>query len=114
MSVDGFIADRAGGFESFPNDEVVTRDFFASLDDFDTVIMGRKTYEVGLLHGVTNPYPNLRTIVFSKTMEASPDPAVTLDRGDPVERVRALVAIPGKPVWLCGGADIAGQLLGAS
>lgn len=78
---------------------------------FDTVLMGRGTYEIGSSVGLTNPYPHLRQIVLSATMTASPDPAVELERGDAVARVRALKAEQGKDIWLCGGALLAAALV---
>jgi dihydrofolate reductase len=77
---------------------------------FDTVLMGRKTYEVGLRAGFTNPYCPLRQIVVSQSMTESPDPAVELQRGLPVELVRRLKAERGKDIWLCGGGKLAGAL----
>ena len=41
---------------------------------FDTVIEGRRSYEVGLAAGVTDAFPHLRHLVVSKTLRASPDP----------------------------------------
>lgn len=75
--------------------------------------MGRRTYQVGLDMGVTNPYPHLKTYVFSRSLTESPDPAVTLVSGDPVPVVRALKKEQGKPIYLCGGGDLAGQLFAA-
>jgi len=77
---------------------------------FDTVLMGRATYEVGLREGFTNPYRPLRQIVLSQSMTQSPDPAVELQRGLPVELVQRLKAEDGKDIWLCGGAKLAGAL----
>ena len=78
---------------------------------FDTVLMGRATYEVGIPHGVTSPYPHLRQIVVSSTMTEPPDPAVDLIRDDVVGRVRALKAEPGADIWLCGAAGLASSLV---
>ena len=58
-SIDGFIAHGDGSFDGFvPEGEHVAA-FFESYKWFDTVLMGRKTYEVGLKEGKTNPYPML-------------------------------------------------------
>jgi dihydrofolate reductase len=70
---------------------------------FDTVLMGRKTYEVGLKDGFTNPYAHLRQYVFSRTMETSPDAAVTLVREDAIAQVKALKAEDGKDIWALRG-----------
>lgn len=40
---------------------------------FDVVLMGRKTYEIGLKDGISNPYPQMRQYVFSHTLKESPD-----------------------------------------
>jgi hypothetical protein len=43
---------------------------------FDTIVMGRTTYDIGRAVGLTSPYPHLRQIVVSTSAAASPDPAV--------------------------------------
>lgn len=79
---------------------------------FDTVLMGRRTYEVGLREGITNPYAPLRQFVISRTISASPDPAVTLYGGDPVALVRRLKTDGERgDIWLCGGGALAGALV---
>lgn len=78
---------------------------------FDTVVEGRKSYEVGLDAGVTNAYPHLRHIVFSRTMTTSPDPGIRVVGSDPVAFVRELKAEPGMDIWLVGGGKLAAALL---
>ncbi|MBD0672156.1 dihydrofolate reductase family protein [Streptomyces sp. CBMA156] len=78
---------------------------------FDTVLMGRGTYEPGLAIGLTSPYAHLRQIVFSRTLGTSPDPAVEVTAEDPLGVVRRLKQEDGLGLWLCGGADLAGRLL---
>lgn len=112
-TLDGFIAHRDGSFDGFAWDDEVVADFMADQDQFGTVIMGRKTYDVGLKEGKTNPYPKLRQIVFSKTIQHSPDEAVEIVKSDPCAYVRALKTESTKPIWLCGGADLGTQLLAA-
>jgi len=90
-------ADRGGV------DEPLTR--------FDTVLMGRRTYEPALQMGITDPYSQLRTVVFSTTQADPQDPNVEIVRTDPVARVRELKAEPGLGIYLAGGAVLAGVLL---
>lgn len=77
---------------------------------FDTVLEGRRSYEVGLAAGVTDAYPHLRHLVFSTTLGSVPDSAVELVRDDPIQRVRALKGEPGKGIWLVGGGSLATSL----
>ncbi|MFH8368603.1 dihydrofolate reductase family protein [Streptomyces sp. NPDC018031] len=77
---------------------------------FDTVLEGRRTYEIGLRAGLTNAYPHLRHLVFSRTLGESPDPGVELVAGDPVATVRELKQADGKDIWLLGGGELAGAL----
>jgi dihydrofolate reductase len=131
-TLDGFIAREDGSFDCF----LAEGEHFADLvrwfpetipghlrdglgideasqrnQRFDTVLMGRRTYEVGLNEGVTNPYPHLAQYVFSHSLSASPDPAVTLVRDAPLETVRDMKARPGGDIWLCGGGALAAALL---
>ncbi|WP_248960727.1 dihydrofolate reductase family protein [Sphaerisporangium perillae] len=77
---------------------------------FDTVLEGRRTYEIGLKAGITDAYPHLRHLVFSGTLTKSPDPAVELVATDPAQTVRDLKRQDGKDIWLLGGAELAGAL----
>jgi dihydrofolate reductase len=77
---------------------------------FDTVLMGRNTYEVGLPHGILSPYRQLRQYVFSTTLDEFPGPGVELVAGDPVAKVREFKAEDGMDIWLCGGGTLASVL----
>lgn len=127
-TLDGFIARSDGSFGEFVWDdefgsylmEHFPETFPAPLRTevgpnrrFDTVLMGRATYEVGQREGLTSPYPTLDQYVFSRTLETSPDEAVTLVSDDALGRVRELKARDGKAIWLCGGSKLAGTLFGA-
>ena len=113
VSVDGFIALEDGSFDCFAMEGPHVAEFMEGLHQFGTVLMGRKTYEIGLRAGVTNPYPFLESYVFSRTMAESPDAAVTLVSDDVVERVRALKRAPGKGIWLAGAGSLAATLFAA-
>ncbi|MEU7908051.1 dihydrofolate reductase family protein [Actinoplanes sp. NPDC049118] len=74
---------------------------------FDTVVMGRGTYEPALAAGVTSPYAHLDQYVFSRTLDPGVDPAVTVVAEDPVPYLRKLKRQPGGDIWLCGGGTFA-------
>ncbi len=83
----------------------------APLTRFDTIVMGRRTYEPGLQLGFTSPYSHLRQYVVSRSLTQL-DPAVTMVHEDPVETVRALKSEPSDlDIYLAGGGKLAGQLL---
>jgi dihydrofolate reductase len=111
VTSDGFIAHTDGSVEGFLMEGEHVQDFMESLSVYDTVLMGRATYDFGRSFGVTNPYPTLRQYVFSRTLREPPDPAINLVSHDVVSCVRELKAeATGKDIWLCGGADLAAEL----
>lgn len=77
---------------------------------FDTVLEGRRSYQVGLAAGVPDAYPHLRHLVVSTTLAELPAPAVELVATDPVGRVRELKQEAGRDIWLVGGAGLARSL----
>lgn len=79
---------------------------------FDTVLEGRKSYEIGLAAGVPDAYPHLRHLVFSTTLGESPAEAVEVVAGDPAARVAELKQEEGKDIWLIGGGTLAASLYG--
>ncbi|MFC8914973.1 dihydrofolate reductase family protein [Streptomyces sp. NPDC057116] len=77
---------------------------------FDTVVMGRRTYESGPAAGLASPYPHLKQYVVSRTLQR-PDPEVEIVPEDPAGFVRELKRQEGMDIWLSGGAALAGELL---
>ncbi|HVF87818.1 MAG TPA: dihydrofolate reductase family protein [Pyrinomonadaceae bacterium] len=84
----------------------VMKDFWTKID---TVLMGRKTYEVGLKlsKGKSNSYPGVRTYVFSRTLKDSQDKSVDIISESAVEFVRDLKQQEGKDICLMGGGLLA-------
>jgi dihydrofolate reductase len=129
-TVDGFIAGPAGELDFFPLTDDVVALLATELADtlpahvrsqlgvtgppqrYDTVVMGRSTYEPALEVGITSPYAPLRQLVVSRTLEDAPDPEVEIVRGDPVGTVRSVKAEAGADILLVGGGRLAGALLG--
>ena len=108
MSLDGFIADLQDGVDWMTSDPAYdSRPFFAAID---TMLVGRRSYEVMVAHGVRS-YPGLHTVVFSRTMTPADHPDVTvLDDAAGLEYVRAMRDGSGKDVWLSGGGELATSL----
>lgn len=80
----------------------------------DTILMGRKTFEIALEHGKgANPYPNMKTYVFSKTLGKDSRKDVEIITDDAVEFVRNLKAQDGKEICMMGGGDLAKTLFEA-
>lgn len=76
---------------------------------FDTVVMGRRTYQPALDAGIASPYPHLRQIVFSTTLTPGDDD-VEVTVADPVVRVREMKGSDGAGIWLAGGGQLAAAL----
>ncbi|MCP3059721.1 dihydrofolate reductase family protein [Myxococcus sp. K38C18041901] len=113
-TVDGYIARQDDSFDFFVFEGDHTTEYMAALNNsYDTVLMGRKTYEVGLKFQVTDPYPNLETFVVSRSLKEAPNPRVKLISDDVVGAVRALKAKEGKGIYLSGGGELAAQLFAA-
>jgi len=120
-TVDGFIARADGSFDCFIGEGPHVTDYVASFQTFDIVLMGRKTYQVGLDLGVTDPYPSMKTYVFSRSLKESPDPRVEprveprvkIVSEDPATFVKRLKDGTGKDIFLCGGTELATQLFAA-
>ncbi|MBX3280566.1 MAG: dihydrofolate reductase [Acidobacteria bacterium] len=87
----------------------VMADFWTTID---TVLMGRKTYEVAARSGQTSGYPGVKSYVFSHTLKQVPD-GVTLVRTDAVGFVRGLKKEEGKDICLMGGGELAQPLFEA-
>lgn len=87
----------------------VTADLWKSID---TVLMGRKTYEVAVQMGQEGGYPGMKTYVFSRTLTEAPD-GVTLVQEDAAGFVRALKEQSGKDICVMGGGELARSLFEA-
>ncbi len=109
-TVDGFLAREDDSYDFFPQEGDHITEYLASFATYDTILMGRRTYELALKVGVTDPYPALETYVFSRSMKQSPNPRVKLVSEDAVGVVRRLKEQPGKVIYLCGGGDLASTL----
>lgn len=77
---------------------------------FDTVLLGRNTYEATRRRGGEGGMPGMRAIVFSRTLRREDCERVTVSN-DPKESVAALRKAPGKDIWLFGGGGLFRSML---
>ena len=111
VSLDGFIAGPSGEYDWIVADPSI--DFAALFKEFDTAVMGRKTYEVLTAQGGHGAMPGLDVVVFSRTLPAAAYPGVRIFNDNPREIVAALKAKPGGDIWLFGGGVLFRSLLDA-
>jgi dihydrofolate reductase len=100
-SLDGFIAGSQGEYDWIVHDPNI--DFAAMFSEFDTLLMGRGTYEVANAEGKSWSSFGQKWIVVSTTLKPEDHPNVTILSGGVEQAVAALKAQPGKDIWLFGG-----------
>jgi len=111
MSLDGYIAAPDGGADWIVHDPDI--DFRAIFSRFDTLLIGRRTYEAMQTMGSGGGFgKGITSYVVSTTMRQDDHPGVKIV-SDPEALVTRLKGEPGKDIWLFGGADLFRRLLGA-
>jgi dihydrofolate reductase len=112
-SVDGFIARPDGAVDWL----LFTKDAQAIMAEYwqriDTILMGRKTWEVAVANGSAGADGGIGTFVFSRTLTSLAAKGATLVRDDAGEFVRDLKQRTGKDICVMGGGDFARSLLAA-
>jgi dihydrofolate reductase len=110
-SLDGFIAGPNGEHDwIFPDSGI---DCPAIYSRFDTLLMGRRTYEVASTRLDLRNNTGMRIVVASSTVDPKQHCGVTVIARDIPEHVRALKAETGKDIWLMGGGALFRSLLDA-
>ncbi len=110
-SLDGFIAGPNGEYDWIASDE--SSDWDAFLSQFDTLLMGRKTYELALSQGSMLKSMGKAIVVVSTTLDPSLHPEATIVSTDVANAVAQLKRQPGKDLWLFGGGALFRTMLDA-
>ena len=128
LSLDGFAADKDGKLDFFPSsetDKFSDRDQLKFLDSVDTVLLGRRTYELFVdfwptattdREIIADRLNTLPKVVFSNTLSEAPwgkwSPARVV-RGDAVAEIKRLKGQAGKHMVLWGSIALAQALIAA-
>jgi dihydrofolate reductase len=111
MSLDGFIAGPHGEYDWIVMDPEI--DFAAMMRQFDTFLIGRKTFEAMRRMGTdVTSTPGAQNIVCSRTLRPADYPRLTVS-ADAGRVVADLRTRPGKDIALFGGGELFRSLLAA-
>ena len=114
ISLDNFIAREDGAVDWLLFSKEVSqimKDMWATID---TMVMGRKTYEVAQRMGGGGNHPGVKTYVFSRTIKKPNSKSVTFIPNDAAAFVRQLKEEKeGKDIYVMGGGILAQSLFEA-
>ncbi|MEX3016558.1 dihydrofolate reductase family protein [Gymnodinialimonas hymeniacidonis] len=111
VSADGFIAGRDADVSAFPHTGAIVDDYVTRLGTYTVVLMGRATYEFGYAFGLTpgaNPYPHMRSVVVSGTLDLPKDAQVEVWRD--LSGLADLRSAAEGSIYLCGGGELAASI----
>jgi dihydrofolate reductase len=119
-SLDNYFARSDGAYDwimwSEETNEIM-KDYWSNID---TIVMGRKTWDVAVANAAKprkkkakDPYGDIKTYVFSRTLQPGEQDGATILNRDPGEFVRQLKEQDGKEICIMGGGDLARSLFEA-
>ena len=113
-SIDGFICGPNDDISGFNQKGNGVEKYLNDLKKFDTVIMGRRTYEFGYKYGLKPgqpAYEHMNHFIFSQNLTfQNPHPKVKVCKLD-INIIRSLKKEAGTEIYLCGGGQFAKWLL---
>lgn len=115
MSLDGYIADSKGGVDWLQgqgSDQENIDSYFEFIENIDTILMGWNTYHqiVTELSPEEWIYSDFTTYVITHNEQNSTEKIRFTDT-NPVDLIKKLKKENGKDIWICGGANLVGQLV---
>jgi dihydrofolate reductase len=105
MSLDGFIAGPRGEYDWIIMDPEGASDMKAYWGQFDTLVMGRRSFELVKAAGRGGRMPGMQVFVFSRTLRQEDHSGVRIV-DDPEGVIAELRSKPGKDIWLWGGGSL--------
>jgi dihydrofolate reductase len=113
ISIDGYIArlDDTFDFLFMPKDFM--HEFAAFNASIDTIVMGRKTYDVTKAMGGDGIESKTKTYVLSRALPPGEREGKTFVNMSPQKLIDEIRRHKGKDVWLMGGGEVARDFLKA-
>jgi dihydrofolate reductase len=112
-SLDNFIARKDGSYDWIMWSKEAGESMRDYWETIDTIVMGRRTYEIALQHGASGEHPGIKTYVFSRTLKPRSTERLMVLSDDVVDFVRRLKQEDGKDICVMGGGLLAKPLLEA-
>lgn len=110
-SLDGYIAGPNGEIDWIVQDP--TFDFRSLYSGVDTVLLGRRTFELTQKPGAPSWPVGWHVYVFSRTLQPDAHPNVTIISHDAGGAVAKMRSHPGEDIWLFGGGHLFASLFAA-
>ena len=128
ISLDGFAEDKNGKLEFFTNisneaNKYADHDQLQFMNNIDTILLGRKTYELFVefwptatteMEVIADKLNSTQKIVFSNSLENAPWgkwPAAEISKGEATDKIRDLKTKEGKNMVLWGSISLAQSLM---
>ena len=114
VTLDGYIEGPNGEYDWCFTDQDYGLNAF--LTRVDAIFIGRKSYEIAQQYASANNgeiipgAPPMTEYVFSKTLTSVKSSAVLISE-DSIAEARRIKALPGKDIWLFGGAMLTDALM---
>ena len=116
ITLDGYIEGPNGEYDwCFTDQDYGLNEFY---DRIDSMFIGRKSYEVLLQHLENSSddaipgMPKLKEYVFSSTLKTVKNDAVII-ADDSITAANHIKQLPGKDIWLFGGATLTAAFMEA-
>jgi len=109
-SLDSYISRVDGGVDwLFTDQDYGMKEFFATVD---VAVMGRKTYQKVVELSPPGPiFPGMKNYVFSHLLPKGKQEHIEVVSDPPEVWANAVLAKPGKDIWLVGGGEMVKEFL---
>ncbi|MFS1514287.1 dihydrofolate reductase family protein [Chengkuizengella sp. SCS-71B] len=113
-TLDNFVAREDRTVDGFIMEGEHAEEYLERIKGYDTVLMGKNTYEFGFSYGIEPgkpAYPNMMNYVFSRSTQYPTEIGIKVINENQITFIEELKQTVGSDIWLCGAGTFAGFLL---